>query len=356
MPAMPDSFDADGLARQLGDATDLHLLALAAARITPLIARLHQGGTPVGLMAQQVQALNALLIQRAWHLLAPAGLVANSCLFVMGSEGRGEQLLKTDQDNGLILRDGYSPPADLAAICQRFSQALADFGYPPCPGHIMLSNPAWRHSAAEFGQTVRRWLLLPSADSLLALAIFIDARAVCGDAALLAQVRSEVQAGVVESDALLARFASAIHNFDHEGGAGWWLHLFAADAGRRPLDLKKAGIFPLVHGVRALALAEHLACTGTTERIQALVAAQRLPAELGRALADSLHLFMRLKLDIGLAAVQAGKGGGGQSGQSGALLRPAQLSSADRDALKHALAVVKRFKLLLLLRFHLDAL
>jgi len=104
---------------------------------------------------------------------------------VMGSEGRGEQLLKTDQDNGLILRDGYEAPADLAEICQRFSAALTDFGYPECPGRIMLSNPEWRHSAAEFGQTVRRWLLMPTPESLMALAIFIDSHAVCGDATLL---------------------------------------------------------------------------------------------------------------------------------------------------------------------------
>ena len=57
------------------------------------------------------------------------------------SEGRGEPLLKTDQDNGLILRDGYTPLAELVAVCQRFSDALAYFGYPPCPGNIMLSTP-----------------------------------------------------------------------------------------------------------------------------------------------------------------------------------------------------------------------
>jgi CBS domain-containing protein len=77
-------------------------------------------------------------------MVAPAELVDNSCLFVMGSEGRGEQLLKTDQDNGLVLRDGYAPPPDLAAICQRFSEVLASFGYPECPGGIMVSNPDWR--------------------------------------------------------------------------------------------------------------------------------------------------------------------------------------------------------------------
>lgn len=334
--------------RQILDAADLDALATAAQQITRLIAQLHRSGTRVAAIARLVQALNARLFERAWQLLAPPDLVANSCLFVMGSEGRGEQLLKTDQDNGLLLRDGYAPPADLDAVCERFGQALARFGYPPCPGGIMLGNPQWRAPAAEFARRARRWLLLPSPDALMALAIFLDAHAVCGDASLLARVRGELFALVTDNDALLARFAAAVNAFDHEGGGAWWARLFGGDAGRGTLDLKKAGTFPLVHGVRALALAEHLACTGTAERIAALVAAQRLPAALGRELVDCLHFFMRLKLDAGLAALEAGRPAAG--------IDVAALGTLDRDLLKDALAVVRRFKALLRQRFHLDAL
>ncbi len=333
--------------RQILDATDLAALDAAAAQITRVIGLLHQGGTRVSAIARLVQALNAQLFERAWQLVAPPELVTNSCLFVMGSEGRGEQLLKTDQDNGLVLRDGYTPPADLAAICDRFSAALAGFGYPECPGRIMLNNPAWRHPLAEFAQTARRWLLLPTPDSLMALAIFIDAHAVCGDASLLVQLRAEVMALVTDNDALLARFAAAINAFDAEGQSSWWLRLRVTEARHDALDLKKAGTFPLVHGVRALALAERLGATGTVERITALVAAHRLPAALGAELTDSLHFFMRLKLEAGLAALAAG--------QTGSAIVLDRLSSLDRDLLKDTLAVVKRFKLLLRQRFHLDA-
>src|SRR5947208_997054 len=125
-----------------------------------LVALLHQGGTKVSLIATLVQELSAKLLERAWQLIAPPDLVANSCLFVMGSEGRGEQLLKTDQDNGLILRDGYSAPANLEAICSHFSAALRDFGYPNCPGNIMVSNPVWRQPASDFARMTRQWLLM----------------------------------------------------------------------------------------------------------------------------------------------------------------------------------------------------
>jgi CBS domain-containing protein len=119
---------------QIEQAGDLQALEQPAAQITQLLSALHRGGTRIALMAQLVQQLNARLFERAWQMLAPADLVANSCLFVMGSEGRGEQLLKTDQDNGLVLRDGYAPPADLDAICHAFSAVLQRFGYPECPG------------------------------------------------------------------------------------------------------------------------------------------------------------------------------------------------------------------------------
>jgi len=336
------------ITRQIIEAPDLDALRLAAGQITKMIGLLQQGGTKVGLIARLVQELNAKLFERTWQLLAPAELVANACLFVMGSEGRGEQLLKTDQDNGLILRDGYEAPADLQAICDRFSQALTDFGYPECPGGIMVSRPQWRHGAAEFSEMVRRWLLMPSADSLMALAIFLDAHAVCGDASLLQQVRGEVFLLTVDNDLLLARFAAAITAFDG-ATAGWWNRLLSLEDSPSTLDLKKAGTFPLVHGIRSLALAHQVQAVGTVPRIEALVAAGALPDDLGGALTDSLHFFMGLKLKLGLAAL-----GAGRTVDGGIALD--KLSSLDRDLLKDTLDVVKRFKTLLRQRFHLDAL
>ena len=335
------------ITRQIIDADGLDALQQAAAQIGKVIGLLHAGGTRVHLIARLVQALNAQLFERAWQLLAPPELVANSCLFVMGSEGRGEQLLKTDQDNGLLLRDGYTPPAELAAICERFSQALARFGYPECPGHIMLSNPQWRHGAAEFGAMARRWLLMPTPEGLMSLAIFLDAHAVAGDAALLQQLRSGLSSLVADNDALLARFAAAVDAFD--SGGGWWTRLLARDDQGPLLDLKKAATFPLVHGVRSLALAHGVAATSTAARIEALVSVGALEPALAADLVDSLHFFMGLKLKLGLAAIAAGQLPGGPVVLD-------RLGSLDRDLLKDTLAVVRRFKALLTRRFHLDAL
>ena len=332
---------------QILEANDLAALQTAAEQITRLIGVLEHSGTKVGMIARLVQELNATLFERAWQLIAPADLVANSCLFVMGSEGRGEQLLKTDQDNGLVLRDGYVPPPDLEAICQRFSEVLASFGYPECPGRIMVSNPDWRGTVSTLSQRVRQWLMQPVGDSLMQLAIFLDAHAVAGDAALLAVVRESVAAQAIDNDVVLARFASAVDNFG--GPAGWWSRLFGLGDEGRAISLKKAGIFPIVHGVRSLALARRVAATGTAERIAALVEGGVLDAALGDELVQSLHFLMGLRLQAGLAELDTGRQRRGKTGAD-------RVASLERDLLKDALAVVKRFKALLHQRLRLDLL
>jgi CBS domain-containing protein len=329
------------------EAHDIPALAEAAKHINRLIALLHEGGTRVHMIASLVQELNAALFERAWRQIAPAELVANSCLFVMGSEGRGEQLLKTDQDNGLVLADDYAPPADLDAICARFSAALAAFGYPDCPGGIMVSNPLWRQSAQSFARTARQWLVLPTPESLMSLAIFLDAHPVAGDARLLERVRESVFAVVNDNQAVLARFASAINYFP--GSGGWWTRLFSlSDSDEQMLDLKKAGIFPIVHGVRALALEARLRETSTAARIERLVAMSRLTRQMATDLVESLHFFMGLKLKTGLADLAAAH-------PVSVGVQLSALSSLDRDLLKDTLAIVRRFKEQLRQRFHLEA-
>ena len=333
---------------QIVRANDLAQLRAAAEQVTRLVALLYRGGTRVAQIGKLVQALNAKLFERTWQMIAPPELLADSCLFVMGSEGRGEQLLKTDQDNGLIVRDGSSvSEAVIAQATQRFTEALRDFGYPDCPGGIMLSNPAWRRGAADFSRTVRNWLLRPDPEGLMALAIFIDAHAVAGDATLLAGVRAEVDALVSSSDALLGRFAAAIDSFPDAAG-GWWNRLLLiGEQDQQTLDLKKAGIFPIVHGVRSLALRDHVAGSSTVARLDALVAGGRLQAEFATDLADSLHFLMGLRLKAGLAELDTGRPVTGG-------VPTDKLSSLERDLLKDALGVVKRFKTLVRHQFHLE--
>ncbi|MDO4905068.1 MAG: putative nucleotidyltransferase substrate binding domain-containing protein [Lautropia sp.] len=331
---------------QIRDANGLEELEKAAGQITTMVRRQYRSGSRVGFLARLVQDLNARLFERAWALLAPPDLVENSCLVVMGSEGRGEQLLKTDQDNALILRDGYAPPPNLQSLCERFVRALTRFGYPLCPGEIMLSNPAWRMSVGDFARTVRRWLVLPDGDSLMNLAIFMDAHAVSGDASLLDDLKTQVFSMATDNDMMMSRFASVIDAFGSP--TRWWQRMRGLAEGDARIDIKKAGIFPIVHGVRSLALAEHVQQTNTEQRIRALVDKGVLSQDTADELVESLHFFMRARLAAGLDELDQGKPVSGKVPWD-------RMTPLERDLLKDALQEVRRFKEQMRLRFRLGA-
>jgi CBS domain-containing protein len=312
-----------------------------------LVALLHGGGVKVEVISSMVRVLNAQVFARLWSFVAPVELVRNSCLLVMGSEGRGEQILKTDQDNALLLRDGFVCDT-LPAVAEAFNSALIEFGWPRCPGDIMLTNPLWRAPLAEFRQHIREWIYGADAEGPMRLAIFMDAAAVAGDAGLLAQAKQFVHDFLPDNDAFLARFASAVEQFAEP--AGWWARLTGQRSrDEAPFDLKKLGTFPIVHGVRSLALQSQVAALSTAERLRTLLDARRLDAELARDLVEALHFLMGLKLKNNLAQRQLGQ-------PVDNLVRMSSLSTLERDRLKESLAIVKRLRQFLQQHFKLGAL
>ena len=348
--ASPDPPDEAALAVRIDAAGSLAELQPAARRIDTLIVTWRDAGVPIERIAGAVSSLNARLFSRAWSLLAPPEWVANTCLVVMGSEGRGEQLLKTDQDNALLLRDGFEPAGidAIDLIAERFSAALIDFGYPRCPGNIMLSNPLWRQPVAGFKATLRGWMFDGDADGAMDLAIFLDAAPVAGDAALLQDALHFIDAYLVDNDAFFARFAAAADQFD--AGRSWWARVAAFGAAdEAPLDLKKLGTFPIVHGVRALALQHHVHERATGARLRVLAERGHLSAPLAHELTGALHVLMALKLDHQLRRRDAFE-------VIDNLVRPAELAATERDTLKEALAVVRHFRQHLRLHYRLDAL
>ena len=178
------------------------------------------------------------------------------------------------------------------------------------------------------------------------LAIFLDAAVVAGDATLLEAVRGHVDDLVTGSDAFYARFASAVEQF----GSAWWTRLPGL-SGRATaeIDLKKLGIFPLVHGVRALALQYRVRQLGTVDRLRALVSEDRIDQPLARDLIDALHLLMGLKLANNLRQMAEGR-----LPDNG--IRLTDLGTLERHALKDSLAIVRGFKQWLSRHYRLDAL
>lgn len=332
---------------QMEHAHNVESLQSAALQVEDTVKMMQRAGMRVELISQLVSALNSQLFARLWALVAPPDLVQNSCLLVMGSEGRGEQILKTDQDNALLLREGYNHP-DLAAITEQFSQTLLQFGYPPCPGQIMVTNPLWRQNVGAFRQVITRWIYGGEPDGKMNLSIFMDARAVAGDASLLDEARSHLMGLASGEASFLAHLASAIEQFQ-EPNQSWWSRLpMLGHKDTETFDLKKLGTFPIVHGVRALTLEYRIAELGTVERLQQLVKLHRFPADLARDLTETLHMLMALKLRNNLRQRAMGQAIGNE-------VELASLGALDRDQLREALTIIRQFKQYLRVHYRLAA-
>ncbi|MCM2296419.1 DUF294 nucleotidyltransferase-like domain-containing protein [Rhodoferax sp.] len=331
---------------QVEQAHSVAELQVAALQVDDTIKLLQRGGMRIEIISRLVSELNSQIFARLWALLAPPELVQNSCLLVMGSEGRSEQILKTDQDNALLLRDGYQHP-DLPKITRQFNAALLDFGYPPCPGNIMVTNPMWCQSLGAFRQTIGQWLYGADPEGQMYLAIFMDARAVAGDTALLLNARAFALTMAIGSDTFISRLASAIDQFQ-EPGSAWWNRLpLLQNREAETFDLKKIGSFPIVHGTRALALEYRLEELGTVERLQALAHLQILPATLARDLVATLHMLMALKLHNNLRQRSLGQA-------ISNLVELGSLGTLDRDQLTDALGIIRQFKQFLRRHYHLE--
>ncbi|NJN47231.1 MAG: cyclic nucleotide-binding domain-containing protein, partial [Candidatus Competibacteraceae bacterium] len=160
---------------QIDHANSQQALQEASERIPLVIKSLYERGVKTRYISRLVTDLNRRLFRRLYELILPAALADNACLVVMGSEGRGEQLMRTDQDNALILKDPFLPD-QLAALTSAFTGGLVALGYPRCPGNIMVSNPDWAKTLADYKNVLFRWVVRPDQNAFMNLAIFLMPR------------------------------------------------------------------------------------------------------------------------------------------------------------------------------------
>ncbi len=343
--------DANMVSAHIERAQTLDDLTIAWKNTDLLVTQLHQQGVKVMHIAKLMRELRNKLHSAMMRMIFPEEIYAHVCLIVLGSEGRGEQILKTDQDNALIIKDDFDHP-ELPALCERFNHTLIGLGYPPCAGGIMMCNTSWRMTVKQYKTQLNLWMSEATTEHVMQMAIFVDAYPVCGNMALYDDLQQYWLRNLTQNDPFLARFTLPIEQFDTP------LSLFSKLVTHRAtqngltqhgLDIKKGGIFPIVHGIRSLALKAGLSVRNTYHRIEHLQQAQLLTAVMSEDLAESLAFLQGLQLKYGLQKTALGQ-------PLNNLLDPDVLTTLERDLLKDTLAVVKRFKQLLRHHFHLNAL
>ncbi|MGD9786482.1 MAG: DUF294 nucleotidyltransferase-like domain-containing protein [Sulfuricellaceae bacterium] len=331
------------LSSTLREAADLPTLQQAVKDIRQLAHNMLAQGVAAEQLTQILSTLNDLLTSRIIELeearlpmSARQRIAGKYCWLALGSEGRFEQTLNTDQDNGILFEAGSAGEAEelraiLLPLAKGINDALASCGFPLCKGEIMASNPKWCLSLEEWRRTFSRWIDQGEPEALLNASIFFDFRPLHGDAALAASLRQ-----------WLARTAQANPRF---------LHQMAANALRnrpplglvrefsvredRTLDLKLNGITPFVDAARIYGLATGQAQTGTVQRLRA--AATRL--KIGGAEVEGwVEAFLFIQL-LRLRRQHEEEGAAGAN-----CINPDRLNDLDRRILKEAFRQARKLQ------------
>ena len=330
---------------RLERASTIEDLREAATGLNNLIKALISTGVRIRFTMDLLAAMNKLIIAKLFDLVVPADMQPHVCLIVMGSEGRGEQIMKTDQDNALIFRNGLNW-AEKRQTMQRFSETLISFGFPPCPGNIMVSNPEWINSVDDWTQKLQDWSMSSDPEDQMRLAIAVDAKPVAGNVALFKVARNWFLRTMRNNDLFFSHFAKAAVEFDTP------LTFFGNLKERGELDIKKGGIFPIVHGVRTFALEQRILATNTFERLEALVEAGVMQESVSKDISEALGLFVNIRLRQQIRRAEQAEDGIDPTPN---IIELQQLNKMDRELLRDALLVVKSFKKSLTSRFHLSS-
>lgn len=330
---------------RLERASTIEDLREAASGLNNLIKALISTGVRIRFTMDLLAAMNKLIIAKLFDLVVPVDMQPHVCLIVMGSEGRGEQIMKTDQDNALIFRNGLNW-AEKKQTMQRFSETLISFGFPPCPGNIMVSNPEWINSVDDWTQKLQDWSMSSDPEDQMRLAIAVDAKPVAGNVALFKVARNWFLRTMHNNDLFFSHFAKAAVEFDTP------LTFFGNIKERGELDIKKGGIFPIVHGVRTFALEQKILTTNTFERLEALVEAGVMQESVAKDISEALGLFVNIRLRQQIRRAEQAEDGIDPSPN---IIELQQLNKIDRELLRDALLVVKSFKKSLTSRFHLSS-
>ena len=294
-------------------APDVSTLRAAAQDIRRLARNLIGQGVGARQLTELISRLNDLLTAQLVAMVAgQCGVdMGRACWVAFGSEGRGEQTISTDQDNGLVFVSDdpeRDRPAWLA-FAREVNQALDACGYPLCKGNIMASNPECCLTQAEWLARFRDWIEHGAPEDLLKASIYFDLRALTGDMALARPLREfVVQHGGSTPRFLKQLGENALRNapaLNWHGGIDT-----TAEDGRERVDLKFHGAAIYVDAARLFALAHGVPATGTRARIEAATAAMGVPAREAQAWVTGFEYLQMLRLRVQLAiddaAVRAG--------------------------------------------------
>jgi CBS domain-containing protein len=341
------------ISMELRLADDLSVLTGLAAKIRGLTVRLVEQGVAAEQLTHFVSVLNDRLSQRVIEVVRKHHDLEHIswCWLAFGSEGRFEQTLATDQDNGLIFvaHEGAELSqvrARLLGFARAVNEALGACGFPLCKGNVMASNPDLCLSRGEWQGKMAGWIQVSMPKALLDAAICFDFRALYGDATLAGSLREWISARVKTHPAFLRHMAEAALQarpaLNRLGG-------FATEdapgaSGSINLKLKGARIF--VDAARIYALACGAPQTNTADRLRTVSSALGMNESEAVAAVEAFFLVQRLRLQNQVVQREGGP-------EAANRVAPERLNRIEQAALKEALRTAKELQNRLALDYQL---
>ena len=329
-------FSVSNISAAIHGAKNIQALVRAAEHIRQYSKNLLSQGVTGNRLTSLVSYLNDLLTSRLITMTASEFNVEADqfCWLALGSEGREEQTISTDQDNALILADGVSDAAmqHYLHFARQVNEGLDQCGFPLCKGNVMASNPKYCRRQTDWIKRCAGWIEAGSPQDLLDASIFFDFRALSGNASLAQGVSDYVSMAAAATPRFVALLATNAMNWKVPLTMFGGLDTVAVD-GKQVLDFKLNGTALVVDFARIYALANNITVRNTRERLEAI---SRLPRFGQTKVEDWVSTFeflqtMRLKAQIDSE---------GQNTNPNAL-DTAKLSSVDKVILKAAFNISK---------------
>lgn len=245
------------------------LCAIATASVRLLLAAGARASHITGFLSALCDAVIARLIVMAEHDLGPAPVPY--AFLALGSTGRHEQTLATDQDNALVYAD---PAPESATACETYFHALSTriceglhaAGYAYCRGNVMARNPKWCQPLSQWRRLFNEWIEHSTPEALQAVNIVFDFRHAAGDESLSEELRRHVLRDLAAHETFFFNLAGSTLEFKPPLGLFGKIVVEAGGTHPQTFDIK-SGLVPIVNFARVYALHHAIPAVGTPDRI-----------------------------------------------------------------------------------------
>jgi PAS domain S-box-containing protein len=242
----------------------------------------------------------------------------------LGSEGRKEQTLKTDQDNAIIYAGTASREVNdyFLLLGGLINKWLNDIGYEYCKGKVMASNPKWCQPVSKWKEYFREWVENSDPENILDTSVFFDLRFVYGDRVLVQELKDEIILVTDSQTVFFTNLAKSVHR----------MKAVTFSEKQEALDLKKA-LFPVVGFARLYALKNNVKETNTIYRLEHIIASKKMNISFVEDILHAYKYLMFLRFRIQTSNILSNK-------SPDNLIRLDELDNLEKATLKAALSQI----------------